>query len=98
MSPESQLPFTISAGATYSNGAYGRAWGVRQVIEFSLDDESGEETVAFKGIAGACRRKTGNCTLDEFRRWVRYEVALNENSWQRIGNFTEDWPDSETGT
>jgi hypothetical protein len=98
MSPESQLPFTILAGATYSNGAYGRAWGVRQVIEFSLNDESGEETVAFKGIAGACRRKTGLCTLDEFRRWVRYEVALNENSWQRIGNFTEDWPDSDTDT
>lgn len=77
-------PFEIKPGSTYSNGAYGRSWGVRQVIEFSLDAESGEETVSFKGIAGACRRKTGVCTLAEFAGWARYEVALNENSWQRI--------------
>jgi hypothetical protein len=76
--------FEIKSGNIYSNGAYGRAWGVRQVLEFSLDAESGEETVSFKGIAGACRRKTGLCTLAEFQRWARYEVALNENSWQRI--------------
>lgn len=90
-----QPRFEIKAGITYSNGAYGRSWGVRQVIEFSLDAESGEETVAFKGIAGACRRKTGLCTLAEFRRWARYEVALNENSWQRIGNYEEDWPEAD---
>lgn len=83
MNDATPIPFEIKPGNTYSNGAYGRAWGVRQVIEFSLDDESGEETVAFKGIAGACRRKAGICTLEEFRRWARYEVALNENSWQR---------------
>ncbi len=78
------IPFEIKPGSTYSNGAYGRSWGVRQVIELSLDTASGEETVTFKGIAGTCRRKTGLCTLAEFQRWARYEVALNENSWQRI--------------
>jgi hypothetical protein len=76
--------FQISPGKTYSNGAYGRSWGVRQVIECVFDAESGAETVAFRGVAGACRRKTGRCTLAEFRLWARYEVALNENSWQRI--------------
>ena len=75
----------ILPGRHYSNGAYGRSWGVRQVLEFSLDPESGEEMVSFKGMAGACRRKTGLCTLDEFARWAKYEVALNENSWQRVG-------------
>ena len=86
----------IKPGNTYSNGAYGRSWGVRQVIEFSLDGESGEEMVSFKGIAGACRRKTGLCTLAEFERWARYEVALNENSWQRIGGISgEVWPEIE---
>lgn len=83
----------IRVGGHYSNGAYGRSWGVRQVLEFSLDPECGEETVSFKGIAGTCRRKTGLCTLDEFRRWARYEVALNENSWQRIGQLEEEWPE-----
>ncbi len=86
----------IKPGTTYSNGAYGRAWGVRQVITFTLDSESGEDMVSFKGIAGACRRKTGLCTLAEFQRWARYEVALNENSWQRIGSISgEIWPESE---
>ncbi|MEW5786319.1 MAG: hypothetical protein AB1899_00555 [Pseudomonadota bacterium] len=88
-------PFDIVAGHFYSNGAYGRSWGVRQVVAFSLDDESGEETVTFRGMAGTCRRKQGSCTLDEFRRWARYQVALNENSWQRVGYFEEAWPEEE---
>ncbi len=81
----------IAIGRCYSNGAYGRAWGVRQVIEFSMDPDSGEETVRFQGMAGACRRKTGLCTLEEFCRWAKYEVRLNENSWQRVGP-AEDAP------
>lgn len=89
------IPFEIRIGGYYSNGSYGRAWGVRQVLGFSLDAESGEETVSFKGIAGTCRRKTGQCTLMEFRQWARYEVALNENSWQRIGYMEEVFPDAE---
>jgi hypothetical protein len=95
MNDTARNPFDIKSGNTYSNGAYGRSWGVRQVTGFSLDAESGEETVAFKGIAGACRRKTGLCTLAEFRRWARYEVALNENSWQRIGCSEEAWPEPD---
>ncbi len=87
------IPFDIRIGGHYSNGSYGRAWGVRQVLDFSLDAESGQETVSFKGIAGTCRRKTGQCTLAEFRNWARYEVALNENSWQRIGYMEEEFPD-----
>lgn len=81
----------IQTGKYYSNGAYGRSWGVRLVLEFSTDHESGEETVSFKGLAGTCRRKTGLCTLAEFARWAKYEVQLNENSWQRVG-FFEDEP------
>lgn len=77
-------PLDIKIGHYYSNGAYGRSWGVRQVLGFSLDDESGEETVSFKGIAGTCRGKTGLCTLQEFSAWAKYEVVLNENSWLRI--------------
>jgi hypothetical protein len=75
----------LAIGRCYSNGAYGRSWGVRQVLDFSIDAESGEEMVRFKGVAGACRRKTGLCTLEEFCRWAKYEVRLNENSWQRVG-------------
>ena len=89
------IPFEISQGNYYSNGSYGRAWGVRQVLAFSRDRENGAETVTFRGIAGTCRRKRGTCTLEEFRRWARYQVALNENSWQRVGYYEEVWPEAE---
>lgn len=87
-----QKRLEIRQDAYYSNGAYGRSWGVRQVVEFSLDPECGEEMVRFRGMAGTCRRKAGECTLDEFRAWARYEVSLNENSWQRVGYFEEECP------
>lgn len=86
------MPLLIEPGHFYSNGAYGRAWGVRLVQDFSIDDETGEETLRFRGMAGTCRRKTGECTLDEFLGWARYEVALNENSWQRVTQTGEDAP------
>ena len=95
MNPQHSNSFDIRIAGYYSNGSYGRAWGVRQVLDFSLDAESGEETVTFKGIAGTCRRKTGQCTLAEFRLWARHEVALNENSWQRIGSVVEEFPEPE---
>lgn len=75
----------IRVGAFYSNGAYGRSWGVRLVTAIAPDPETGEVLLTFKGMAGACRRKTGHCPLAAFTEWARHEVALNENSWQRIG-------------
>lgn len=90
-----QKIFDIRAGAYYSNGAYGRSWGVRQALEFGMDPECGEEMIRFRGMAGTCRRKAGECTLDEFRSWARYEVALNENSWQWVGYFEEEFPEAE---
>ena len=75
----------LKTGYFYSNGAYGRTWGVRQLVEFVTDSETGERLVHFKGIAGICRRKMGECTLGEFARWARYQVALLENDWKRVG-------------
>jgi len=83
-------PDEIQSGRFYSNGAYGRSWGVRLIQTFSIDAESGEETVTFKGTAGICRRRQGTCSLEEFAGWAKYEVALNENSWQRVRQ--EDCP------
>lgn len=68
----------------YSNGAYGRSWGVRMVTIVTTDADTGQALVTFKGVAGTCRRKTATCTLGEFAAWAKYEVALNENSWQRV--------------
>jgi hypothetical protein len=79
----------IQSGRYYSNGAYGRAWGVRQVITCAPDPNTGEERVSFRGMAGSCRRKQGNASLTDFAAWARYEVSLNENSWQRVGGAAD---------
>jgi hypothetical protein len=75
---------TINKGRYYSNGAYGRSWGVRMVLGIDSDPDSGLPMVSYKGIAGACRRKAATCTLEVFSNWAKYEVGLNENSWQRV--------------
>ncbi|MHB1214699.1 MAG: hypothetical protein ACYCY9_06890 [Thiobacillus sp.] len=83
----------LKAGLFYSNGAYGRTWGVRQLAEIATDAETGEMVVHFKGIAGTCRRKQGHCSPAEFARWAKYQVALLENDWKRVSN---DAPPAES--
>lgn len=74
----------IKQGRYYSNGAYGRNWGVRMVMSVAPDPESGKDTVNFKGMAGSSRRQSGSMPVGEFLRWVRYEVCLVENDWKRV--------------
>jgi hypothetical protein len=75
----------LKVGYFYSNGAYGRTWGVRQLAEIAVDAETGETLFHFKGVAGTCRRKKGQCSAAEFARWAKYQVALLENDWKRVG-------------
>jgi hypothetical protein len=75
----------LKPGYFYSNGAYGRTWGVRQLSEISTDPATGESVAHFKGIAGTCRRKKGHCSEAEFARWAKYQVQLVENDWKRVG-------------
>ncbi|WP_018078917.1 hypothetical protein [Thiobacillus denitrificans] len=74
----------LKIGYFYSNGAYGRTWGVRQLADIAADAETGETVVRFKGIAGTCRRKKGDCSPEEFARWAKYQVVLQENDWKRV--------------
>jgi hypothetical protein len=74
----------ISKDRYYSNGAYGRSWGVRLVTGIDINPASAQSVIHFKGIAGTCRRKTATCTLEAFSNWAKYEVALSESSWQRV--------------
>ena len=75
----------IKPGYFYSNGAYGRSWGVRQLAVIDVDAATGQTVYHFKGVAGTCRRKKGHCSADEFARWAKYQVTLVENDWKRIG-------------
>lgn len=72
-------------GACYSNGSFGRNWSVRQVIAIlACDrDERLRDCVHYKVLVGDDRRKRFTTTVDEFRRWMKYRVTRNENSWER---------------
>ncbi len=74
---------TIQIGHYYSNGKYGSEWSVRQAVDQGADDRP-DALLIYKGVAGAERRSTGTCTRQDFARWSKYEVILNENSWQRV--------------
>lgn len=74
----------LKVGFFYSNGAYGRTWGVRQLADIATDAATGETVYFFKGVAGTCRRKKGYCSPKEFARWARHQVALLENDWKRV--------------
>lgn len=84
----------LKVGFFYSNGAYGRTWGVRQLAQIAVEPDSGTTVYHFKGVAGTCRRKKGHCSPDEFARWAKYQVALVENDWKRVGG--DPAPDFES--
>ena len=73
----------IKTGSAYSNGDFGNNWTVWQVVDIFIDSEK-QQIARYRVMAGENRRKTFSCSLDEFAEKVRYEVELNENSWQRV--------------
>lgn len=80
-------PADIRIGGYYCNGEFGPDWQVRQVID---SDGSGttepgtNDRVAYTVVAGRNRRQTGTARREAFAGWARYEVYLNESSWQRV--------------
>lgn len=74
----------IKLGHYYSNGEYGNNWSVRQIVDESDNPRPGRDQVIYKVVAGKNRRSTAAISREEFSQWARYEVYLNENSWQRL--------------
>lgn len=74
----------IKLGHYYSNGQYGTNWAIRQVVDQADEPRPSSDLIIFKTVAGNGRRRSGSMSRDDFARWARYEVYLNENSWQRV--------------
>lgn len=74
----------IKLGHYYSNGEYGADWSVRQVVDEPDNPRPGNDLIIYKVVAGNGRRSSGALNREDFARWARYEVYLNENSWQRV--------------
>ena len=74
----------IKLGHYYSNGEYGSNWSNRQVVDESNDPRPDRDQIIYKVVAGQGRRSSGTISREEFSSWAKYEVYLNENSWQRV--------------
>jgi CBS-domain-containing membrane protein len=86
-------PADIRVGRYYSNGEFGPQWQIRQVIADTgvRPAESGTDpVVAYRIMAGYKRRQEGSTSRRGFAAWARYEVYLNENSWQRVSAMRHD--------
>lgn len=77
-------PAQLKLGRYYSNGAYGGAWEVRQLVdgETSTQDRA---LLIYQVIAGTRRRTSASVTRAEFAQWARYEVYRDETSWKIVG-------------
>jgi hypothetical protein len=82
---EMVIPYKqLKHGHYYCNGENGNLWSVRQIVDWAETEDSGEEKLIYKVIAGAGRRSSGVVTKNEFSRWVKYEVMRDENNWRRV--------------
>ena len=86
---KSTIPYqNLQHSHYYSNGEHGDIWSVRQIVDWDETNDSGEEKLIYKIIAGNNRRSSGVMTKTEFSRWAKYEVTRNEGNWRRV-NETE---------
>lgn len=76
-------PFEIVGGHYYSNGAAGEQWAVRQVIDLTEEPRQRGARLIYKTVAGCNAYETGLCTLQEFRRWARFEVIQKGGRWRK---------------
>jgi len=84
-------PQAVVAGRCYSNGKLGRLWSVRQIVdEAAGETASGSDQVIYKVVAGDGAYATGICLRSEFRRWARFEVALQNGHWVKRAEGTAD--------
>lgn len=74
----------IVVGAYYSNGEYGDAWSVRQIVDESRSTEAEKDIVVYKVIAGRNRRSSGYTTRKEFIQWAKHQVIRDEENWKRL--------------
>ncbi len=79
----------IKLGLYYSNGMYGDDWSVRRVVDESGNPNPDRDLIIYKVIAGKDRRSSGTMRREDFANWAKYEVFLNENSWQRVASLPE---------
>lgn len=75
---------SLEVGGFYSNGDYGADWSVRQIVEESNNKTGDDCVVIYKTVAGKGRRSSGYSSRNDFLRWAKYEVMLDEDNWKKV--------------
>ena len=84
-----QLNFPeLKLGHYYSNGKFGEQWSVRHIVDWADDSTATERKLIYKTVAGAERRSSGVCSVNEFARWASDEVERDEQNWRRVPSNT----------
>lgn len=74
----------IVIGRFFSNGEYGSDWSVREIVDESINDDKSKHIVVYKVVAGRNRRSSGYSTRNDFLRWAKHEVILEDENWKRV--------------
>ena len=72
-------PNEIQAGRFFSNGEFGNAWEVREILS-----TAGHDPVRYRIVAGPLTGETGETALGQFVEWTAYPVAKDADSWKRM--------------
>ncbi|WP_455223206.1 HPP family protein [Kaarinaea lacus] len=81
----SQLkPSQLKPGHYYSNGSTGADWSVWQIVDEADDHNDEDGLIIYKVVAGKGRPGSGTTRRKDFAQWAKYEVYLNERSWERV--------------
>ncbi|WP_077342969.1 HPP family protein [Pseudocolwellia agarivorans] len=76
-------PTEIAAGFAYSNGKIGNKWEIRQISAIN------KQSVKFTVLAGINSGSFGQCTVNEFVSWAKFEVDQNTfGVWARTSEYT----------
>jgi len=74
----------LKLGHYYSNGLSGDGWAIRRLIDESDSLPTNDSLIIYKVVAGKGRQENGTMKRQEFARWVKYEVHLKNNTWERV--------------
>ena len=72
-------PTDLQIGCFFSNGEFGNAWEVREILP-----AAGHDQVRYRIAVGPLGGEIGESTVSQFIDWVAYPVTKDADSWKRI--------------
>lgn len=80
---------SIEYGHTYSNGKLGSLWSVRHVLPITEQLVSDAGVVHYAVVAGQGVGQNGECTLEDFKHFARFQVVCQDGQWVRLQDLDD---------